>query len=142
GVLKVVLRSRHFYSPFAYRQRVKGPAEFVVGLLRGLDAKMPAEAVGRSLPVAMQELGQTLFAPPSVKGWDGGRAWLNTATLLARSNLIWQVIQGPGSPLAARSRLGALVQNHAGGEAPAKQIEFLLNLLLQPAAGEIAEPAR
>ena len=34
GLLKVVLRSRHFYSPFAYRQRVKGPAEFVVGLLR------------------------------------------------------------------------------------------------------------
>ncbi|HEY8506382.1 MAG TPA: DUF1800 domain-containing protein, partial [Gemmataceae bacterium] len=82
-LLKTVLRSRHFYSDFAYRQRVKSPAEYVVGLLRGLGAELPAEAPGLSLPAAMQELGQTLFAPPSVKGWDGGGAWLNTATLLA-----------------------------------------------------------
>src|SRR5205085_2922685 len=26
------------------------------------------------------------FPPPSVKGWDGGRKWVNTSTLLARHN--------------------------------------------------------
>ena len=97
-----MLRSRHFYSAFAYRQRVKGPVEYVVGLLRALEAEMPGEAVGLSLPAATQELGQTLFAPPNVKGWDGGQAWLNTATVLARHNLAWRLLQGPSGPHAVR----------------------------------------
>ena len=38
------------------------------------------------LPIAMRSMGQDLLDPPSVKGWDGGPAWINTATLLARIN--------------------------------------------------------
>ena len=38
------------------------------------------------LPLAMRSMGQDLLEPPSVKGWDGGPAWINTATLLARVN--------------------------------------------------------
>ncbi len=38
------------------------------------------------LPLAMRSMGQDLLAPPSVKGWDGGEAWINTSTLLARIN--------------------------------------------------------
>ena len=47
-------------------------------------------AIGRrigvlaGLPTAMRSMGQDLFAPPTVKGWDGGEAWINTSTLLAR----------------------------------------------------------
>lgn len=50
------------------------------------------QAAGRKLgilaglPVAMRSMGQDLLAPPSVKGWDGGEAWINTSTLLARVN--------------------------------------------------------
>ncbi len=36
------------------------------------------------LPLAMRAMGQDLFAPPSVKGWDGGAAWINTSTLMSR----------------------------------------------------------
>ena len=32
-------------------------------------------------------MGQSLYAPPSVAGWDGGPAWINTTTTLERSNL-------------------------------------------------------
>jgi hypothetical protein len=32
-------------------------------------------------------MGQELFTAPTVKGWDGGRAWINTSTLFARYNL-------------------------------------------------------
>ena len=41
-------------------------------------------AVLASLPNAMRNMGQDLLAPPTVKGWDGGEAWINTSTLLAR----------------------------------------------------------
>ena len=141
-VLKVMLRSRHFYSVFAHRQRVKGPVEYTVGLLRGLEAKMPGEAVGLSLPAATQELGQTLFAPPSVKGWDGGQAWLNTATVLARHNLAWRLLQGAGGPHAVRLSPAALVNRHARSGDAGKQTAFLLDLLVQPDAGEVDDRAR
>ena len=53
-------------------------------------AVTPQLAAGRriailaSLPAAMRSMGQDLFAPPSVKGWDGGAAWINTSTLMSR----------------------------------------------------------
>jgi len=36
------------------------------------------------LPNAMRQMGQDLLSPPSVKGWDGNEAWINSTTLLAR----------------------------------------------------------
>ena len=53
-------------------------------------AGTPQLAAGRriailaGLPTAMRSMGQDLFAPPSVKGWDGGVAWINTSTLMSR----------------------------------------------------------
>jgi hypothetical protein len=38
--------------------------------------------------------GQELFAPPSVKGWDGGTAWINSSTLLERLNWVADVVWG------------------------------------------------
>ena len=40
----------------------------------------------------MQTLGQGLLYPPSFKGWDGGRTWINSSTLLGRSNLVRSLI--------------------------------------------------
>jgi hypothetical protein len=31
-------------------------------------------------------MGQDLLNPPSVKGWDGGTAWINAMTVLERAN--------------------------------------------------------
>jgi len=53
-------------------------------------AVTPQLAAGRriallaGLPAAMRSMGQDLFAPPTVKGWDGGTAWINTSTLMSR----------------------------------------------------------
>ena len=89
-LVETILRSRHFFGPAAYRQKVKGPVEFVVGLVRGFGGT----AGGKPLAEAVEPLGQVLFAPPSVKGWDGGPAWLNAQTLLARQNLALAVASG------------------------------------------------
>jgi len=35
---------------------------------------------------AASNMGQRLFEPPSVKGWDGGRAWIDSASMLVRMN--------------------------------------------------------
>src|SRR5215475_6738584 len=41
----------------------------------------------------MRQLGQVIFNPPSVKGWDGGKAWISTSTLLARYNLAGLLVE-------------------------------------------------
>ena len=32
-------------------------------------------------------MGQVPFAPPNVRGWPGGRMWINTSTLFVRYNM-------------------------------------------------------
>jgi hypothetical protein len=56
-----------------------------------------------TLATKLEAMGQPLFAPPNVKGWPGGRNWLNTSTVLARHNFAqavasgrWQPYQGGG----------------------------------------------
>jgi hypothetical protein len=43
---------------------------------------------------ACTKQGQELFAPPSVKGWDGGTTWINSSTLLERLNWATDVVWG------------------------------------------------
>ena len=137
-----MLRSRLFYSDHARRRRVKGPVEFVAGIFRSLGGRLPGAGPAPPPAGLLDGLGQTLFAPPNVKGWPGGESWLNTATLLARHNLAWKLVQGPLGPLGARVDPAALLRAHAGGARGTAAIDFLLDLLLQPSAGEIAPRAR
>jgi uncharacterized protein (DUF1800 family) len=144
-LVRAVLRSRLFFSDHAYRQRVKSPVEYVVGMLRALEAKYEPQAEYYGPPQQtrlLDGLGQELFAPPSVKGWAGGEAWLNSATLLARHNLAWKVVQATPGTLGVTSSPPALVRRYGPRRDAEGQIDFLFELLLQPAAGEVADGAR
>jgi uncharacterized protein (DUF1800 family) len=81
-VMAQLLRSNVFYSARAYRALVKSPVEFVVGSyqLFGIP-QVDNVALG-----ALRRMGQVLFYPPNVKGWDGGASWLNSQTVLTREN--------------------------------------------------------
>jgi uncharacterized protein (DUF1800 family) len=91
-LVRTMLASRLFYSDHAFRQRVKGPVEYVLGAVQAVYRRYPeGEADYRPLPQQMlvgrlAAMGQPLFAPPNVKGWPGGRSWLNTSTMLERDN--------------------------------------------------------
>jgi uncharacterized protein (DUF1800 family) len=102
GLVRTMLSSRHFFSPYAYRQRIKSPVELVVGAIRET-VDVPALAEKKSqesrtwLDVVAKRIdgmGQVLFAPPNVKGWPGGQAWLNTSTVLARQNFAQALAMG------------------------------------------------
>ncbi|MEX2142438.1 MAG: DUF1800 domain-containing protein [Pirellulales bacterium] len=134
GCVRTILRSQIFYSEQAWRTRVKGPVDYVVGLLRRLDASVPVEVLATS----MDGIGQSLFAPPNVKGWEGGRAWLNSATLVSRHNLAWRLVGGQDPEFSSRVDLTRIVNKH-GADEPAALVEFLLNLLLD---GDVSEESR
>src|SRR5439155_11102941 len=73
-----------FYRDEVVGTRVAGPVEYLVGCARRLQLELP----GQMLLNAGDVLGQRLFWPPSVKGWEGGMAWITTATMMQRSNMV------------------------------------------------------
>jgi uncharacterized protein (DUF1800 family) len=90
-VLRTLFLSRHFHDP-AYRGSVvKSPVQLVVQTIRQLGTP-PRELA--TLASALDLMGQSLFQPPSVKGWDGGRAWINTSTLFIRQNTAVYLLTG------------------------------------------------
>ncbi|MCC6320012.1 MAG: DUF1800 domain-containing protein [Phycisphaerales bacterium] len=90
-VLRKLFLSDHFYEQPILREQVKSPAEVVVGAVRSL--LTPTRDLG-VLTDAMNLMGQNIFYPPSVKGWDGGRTWINTATLFIRQNILCFLLTG------------------------------------------------
>ena len=64
-------------------KQIKSPVQWLVQAARETGRQLLPPGVALRLAA---ELGQNLFMPPSVKGWDGGTAWINSATLIRRSN--------------------------------------------------------
>jgi uncharacterized protein (DUF1800 family) len=87
-VIRRILNSQLFYSPLSIGRKVRSPVELAIGLLRSLEGTTNSF----ELADAMHQVGQGLLYPPSVKGWDGGRTWINSSTLLGRSNLVRELI--------------------------------------------------
>jgi len=83
-VLHTLFASNWFYSTDVMERQIKSPTQLVVGSLRALDVGLMQP---KQVDNALQMMGQELFTAPTVKGWDGGRAWINTSTLFARYNL-------------------------------------------------------
>ena len=82
-VLRAMFLSEEFYAPEVVRAQVKSPVQWLVTGVRQLERDLPPALVCSALTRA---LGQELFQPPNVKGWDGGFAWITTNNLLARYN--------------------------------------------------------
>ncbi len=87
--LRVLLGSEAFFDPRWRWARIKSPVEFVVGLARSLHLRVG----GPALSEAVVRMDQRLFEPPSVKGWDGHRAWLNSATMLVRLRVAAEAVE-------------------------------------------------
>jgi uncharacterized protein (DUF1800 family) len=126
AMVETVLRSNLFFSPRVYRTRVKAPVDFGLGIVRALEGRIGTTA----LASAMEGLGQRLFYPPSVAGWDGGRAWLNGQTLLFRQNLALSLTSTEDDRYGRRADPAALVLRH-NQTTPAQQVDFFLRLFLQ-----------
>ncbi len=90
-LLREIFLSREFYAEAAIRSQIKSPVQYLIQLLKQLEITEPPAG----FPInGQQQLGQTLFMPPNVAGWDWGKAWINTNTLLTRYNLAGFLTKG------------------------------------------------
>jgi uncharacterized protein (DUF1800 family) len=98
--LREVFLSEEFYRARALHTQIKSPVQWLIGATRSLQAPLPA---GPLCTLALRELGQELFAPPNVKGWDGGASWITATTLFHRYNYAGFLVNGgPGRGASAQ----------------------------------------
>ena len=86
SLIKTVFKSRIFFHPQFRGNLIKSPTHFYFGLLQDLNldvAPFPSHTLN-----ALRNMGQPFFAPPNVRGWVGGKNWINASTLAARRQLI------------------------------------------------------
>ena len=126
-LVATMLRSNLFFSPRTYRRRIKRPVEYAVGIIRGLEATVPTIRLATDLAA----LGENLYYPPTPSGWEGGRYWINRATLIGRSNLAAALL-APSGPYQGKLDPAAVARKH--GHVGAKSAaRFLASLFLQAA---------
>jgi uncharacterized protein (DUF1800 family) len=101
ALLRSIMESEEFVSDRAVRAVVKNPVDFCISTLRqigagtamakSLETVTDEDRVPRALVApayqaqqAMKNMGMWLFYPPDVSGWEGGSAWITSATMVER----------------------------------------------------------
>ena len=74
---------------------IKSPVVYGVGMMRTLGLGITDETLHYSL----RDMGQLPYFPPTVAGWEGGDAWLNTNTAIERFRLADRLLQKTYEPL-------------------------------------------
>jgi hypothetical protein len=126
ALVKTMISSNLFFSEDAYRKKIKSPVDFALGIVKGLEGRIGATA----LAAALEQLGQNLFNPPSVKGWDGGTAWLNGQTLLYRQNLALALTSTEDPRFGTRID-PAILARKVNKKSDEELIDFFLRLFVQ-----------
>ena len=95
-VLKKIFNSGFFKAQRF--TRVKNPTEVVIGTLRlvGGTHRPSPETLDWTGQIA--HMGQDLLNPPSVEGWHNGVEWINSGTLMKRTNFISKLISDTRRP--------------------------------------------
>ena len=106
ATLKVILLSSDFYATQVMQHQIKSPVQWMMQTTRMLEIPLPD---ARVLENSLAALGQVVFAPPNVKGWDGGRAWISASSLLYRYNLAAYLLSGKAKVLGGGGTKTAVI---------------------------------
>lgn len=143
--LRQIATMPEFWGPKSVRQKVKSPADFIIGILRQSElgpallgmrptsAKndtplaKPLRDVGGLLWYLMYQQGLQLLYPPDVGGWHWGRAWLTSQNLAERMKFP-DLIFGVSQPDKAMTNfLRAKILAESKPSSPSDVVEALLD---------------
>ena len=89
-MLRSLFNSDYFKSESIRYEKVKSPAELVAGVLRLTGELQNPGHVSYERSQQMVYMGQYLNNPSSVEGWHEGLEWIDTGTLVERTNFVAQ----------------------------------------------------
>jgi uncharacterized protein (DUF1800 family) len=117
-VMREVLLSPEFWGSASYFSRYSWPVEFVVRAIKEVGWK--GFSVNDAL-TPLANMGQTLFDPPDVAGWDGGKSWFSTGAMLARMNF--------ASTLSLNQKFNLATAAAPYGKTPESLLSYVLDAL-------------
>lgn len=109
SLLRSIMESSEFYADKVERAVIKNPVDFCLPIARQLGIGVQAarvlqestdQAAGRRalggvrpLIQSTTSMGMELMYPPDVSGWEGGAAWISSATMVERIKWATAVFQ-------------------------------------------------
>ncbi len=94
--LRLILNS-DFFKEARFR-KIKNPTEVVVGTLRLVGGAERPSPQTMEWANEITYMGQDLLNPPSVEGWHSGVEWINSGTLMKRTNFVAEMIDDRSRP--------------------------------------------
>jgi uncharacterized protein (DUF1800 family) len=118
SMVHYMLRSREFLNPGNWHTRYSWPVEFAIRSIKEVGwVGFSVDAVRTPLTA----MGQTLFEPPDVNGWELGQGWFTTGGMLARMNY--------ASTLAFNQRFNLARDADSAKGSPEALVEYFLDRL-------------
>ena len=116
SLVHFMLRSRQFQNPGNWHTRYSWPVEYVVRAVK--EVGWTGFSVD-NMRVPLTAMGQTLFEPPDVNGWDLGPGWFTTGGMLARMNF--------AATLAGNQRVNLARALAGSTSSPESVLDFFLD---------------
>lgn len=137
--------SRLFYHPAFRGNYIKRPTQFYLSLVQDLNinvAPYPRHSLN-----TLRLMGEEPYRPPNVRGWVGGRLWINSGTLNARRQLVETLFtpinednlnadeqvevvaarsQGTGTFTVTEERLEKMLQSMNADQITARFVDYFL----------------
>jgi uncharacterized protein (DUF1800 family) len=122
-MMRHLLLSRQFSDPSNRYARYSWPAEFVARAIK--EVGWTGFAVNDTLTLnPMLSMGQQLFEPPDVAGWDLGRGWFSSGGMLARMNF--------AAGLTSNQKFNLRDIARGSARSPESLLSFMLDRLTAP----------
>lgn len=132
AMVEAILKSAEMQA--AYRNQIKSPVDFAIGLIRALEM----QKVDTKLAGAPAQMNMDLYNPPSVKGWDWGTPWISTNTYFARATTANNILAQLGVDKPYYVNVVGPLQR-AGISKPTDAVEYYLDLLCD---GDVSDGTR
>ncbi|MAJ44226.1 MAG: hypothetical protein CMF96_05705 [Candidatus Marinimicrobia bacterium] len=127
-VLRLLLSSNHFFDNNFRGSKYKNPIYFSLGSFRQL--YIDFETKNELIIWSNMILGQTMFYPPDVSGWDGYRSWINTYTLPYRKSMTNNIVDGYENQLLEWENVIEFAEKFTNPNNPEILLEEMINYLL------------
>lgn len=142
-LLRAIMESDEFYSPKAIRSIYKNPVDFTVATCRQLGLGVALEfkdgrPQGRgALPIlavitATNAMGMELLEPPDVSGWEGGQAWISSATMVERIKWADRLFGRQAQGQRAKGYMGIPVGQFVNNATPEEIVIRLISIFDAP----------
>jgi len=86
-----VVTSNLFFAREYMGDHIKSPVELYLGALQQL--RLQVLPLPRRTLQGLRAMGQPVFAPPNVRGWVGGRHWVDSSRMASRRGLMQQLFR-------------------------------------------------